>query len=603
MVNGLGVTLLRGLLVSQLTLTVVGCSASNSPSGSNGGASTTGGVSQSGGTSASAGGGSSNALGGTSASSVTTVSGGTSASANSGGSAAVGGTTANSATGGGSTAGGKTAVGGSNAAGGKTAVGGGSATGSGTAVGGGSATGGGTAVGGGSATGGASAPGSTSAPGGGSATGGSTSAPGGAPTSGGTTANGGGATATGGATAQGGTTATAGASSTSATHWVGTWTASPYVDTNANNTPPITSLSNSVIRQVTHVSLGGSQIRVQFSNLWGNGSLTINGAHIALCKATPSVDSTIDVTTDKALAFSGTASVTIAAGKEVWSDPIDFTVADQGNITITTSFGTVPSTLTQHSGSRTTSYFKAGGTTADLNAANMSSATSKALWFFISGIDVMADASAGGIVAVGDSITDGRGSDTDQNNRWTDILAARLQPNAPPAKISMMNQAIGATNVSGSAATSAQSRFARDVLGQSGVKYVIIFEGVNDIHGGTAVSTITAAYKDMIDRAHAHTPKLLVFGGTITPFGGSTSGSDPYYSATAEAARQQVNTYIKTAGNFDGVIDFDAAVTDGGNPPKLQTAYATWAQTDGLHPGPAGYKKMGDSVDLTLFTK
>lgn len=576
MANGLGKNVLRGLLVSQLTLILVGCSGSNSPSGSNGGAASPGGASTSGGSSALAGiggaTGGSNATGGTTSSEVT-VSGGTTSSANTGGSAAVGGKTAS---------GGATAAGGSIATGGKSAAGGGNATG------------GKSTTGGGNATGGTSAPGSTSATGGSSVTGGGTGSPGGANATGGTKAG-------GGTSATGGTTTTAGASSTSATHWVGSWTASPYVDTNSNNTPPI-ALSNTVIRQVTHVSLGGSQIRVQFSNLWGNGSLAINGAHIALCKASPSVDSTIDPATDKALTFAGTASATIAQGKELWSDPIDFTVANQGNITITTSFGTVPSTLTQHSGSRTTSYFKASGTTADLSAANMSTATSKALWFFISGIDVMADASAGGIVAVGDSITDGRGSDTDQNNRWTDVLAARLQANAATAKISMMNQAIGATNVSGTATTSAQSRFARDVLGQSGVKYVIILEGVNDIHGGFTPTTINAAYKDMIDRAHAHNPKLLVFGGTITPFGGSTTGSDPYYSDAAETARQTVNTYIKS-GVFDGVIDFDAAVTDGGNPPKLQTTYATWAQTDGLHPSPAGYKKMGEAADLTLFTK
>jgi len=407
----------------------------------------------------------------------------------------------------------------------------------------------------------------------------------------------GGAPGSGGATmgadgGLGGSSGTGGGTGTQ--HWVGTWSASPYVDTNSSNTPPI-SLSNSVIRQITHVSLGGSQIRVQFSNLWGNGSLAINGAHLALCKATPSVDSTIDVSTDKALAFSGAASVTIAQGKEVWSDPIDFTVSNQGNITITTSFGTVPSTITQHSGSRTTSYFKSGGTTADLNAANMTSATSKALWFFISGIDVMADASAKGIVAVGDSITDGRGSDTDQSDRWTDILAARLQGNPATANVTMMNQAIGATNLAGTGNTTAQSRFNRDVLGQSGVKYVIILDGINDIIAGTSFSTLKTAYDDLISRAHAK--GLLIYGATILPFGAYSS-----WSSSEESVRQQVNTYIK-GGAFDGVIDFDAALTDGGNPPKLQSAYATWAQTDGLHPSPAGYKKMGDTVDLTLFTK
>jgi lysophospholipase L1-like esterase len=436
---------------------------------------------------------------------------------------------------------------------------------------------------------------------------------GGSKATGGTSAtntNAGGNTAiTGGTSSAGGSSATAGSTSTGPQHWVGTWAASPYVDSNSNNTPPI-SLSNSVIRQVTHVSLGGSQIRVQFSNLWGNGSLVINGAHIALCKATPKVDSTIDTTTDKALSFSGAATVTIAQGKEVWSDPIDFTVPNQGNITITTSFGNVPSTLTQHSGSRTTSYFKSGGTTADLTAANMSSATTKALWFFISGIDVMADASAGGVVAFGDSITDGRGTDNDMNNRWTDILAARLQGNAATAQVSMMNQAIGATNVYGTGNTNGQKRYAHDVLGMSGAKYVVVLYGVNDIHGNVSLANITGAYKDLVDRAHSHDPKILVFGGTLLPFGGNTSGSDPYYSSTAESLRKDVNNAIKAnAMGFDGIIDFDAALTDNGTPPKLQDVYAAWTagnpsgSADGLHPGPAGYKKMGETPDLTLFTK
>jgi lysophospholipase L1-like esterase len=426
---------------------------------------------------------------------------------------------------------------------------------------------------------------------------------GGAGHTGGTTGTGGagghltgaGGSAGGGGHPQGGTPGAGGSGNagTSGTqHWVGTWTASPYVDTNSSNAPPI-SLSNSVIRQVTHVSMGGSKIRVQISNLDGNASLSIKSAHIALCKATPLVDSTIDTSTDKALMFSGMETVTIAAKQEVWSDPIDFALPALGNVTITMALGSVPSTLTQHSGSRTTSYFQSNSTT--VTAASMSSASKAALWFFISGIDVMADASARGIVAVGDSITDGRGTDTDGNDRWTDILASRLQMNAGTMNVSMMNQGIGATNLSGSAATTAQSRFNRDVLGQDGVKYVIVFDGVNDLSGGASASTLENAYQDLITRAHAK--NLLIYGATITPFGGDASYA-PY-----DSVRQQVNTWIKTSGKFDGVIDFDAVLKDTSNPPKIQEQYATWSQEDGLHPGPAGYKAMGNAIDLTLFTK
>jgi lysophospholipase L1-like esterase len=374
-------------------------------------------------------------------------------------------------------------------------------------------------------------------------------------------------------------------------HWVGTWTASPYLD--APNPPPAP-LANSVLRQVVHVSLGGSLLRVQFSNLVGNGPVTINSAHIARCKAAPAVDSTIDTTTDSALAFAGIASVTIAQGRELWSDPIAFTVPPLGNISITTAFGAVPTSLTQHSGSRTTSYLQTAST--NVSAANMAAAMTTEHWFYISGIDVMADASARGIVAVGDSITDGRGTDTNMNNRWTDVLAARLVANLATANVAMMNQGIGATNLVGTGGTAAQARFNRDVLGPSGVKYAIVLDGVNDIGAGNAsFATLKAAYDDLISRAHAR--GLLIYGATITPFGGNA-----YSTAAHESVRQQVNTYIKS-GVFDGVIDFDAALTDGGNPPSLQSVYATWAQMDGLHPGPAGYQKMGSVADLTLFTR
>jgi lysophospholipase L1-like esterase len=349
-----------------------------------------------------------------------------------------------------------------------------------------------------------------------------------------------------------------------------------------------------VLRQVTHVSLGGSQIRVQFSNLAGNGPVTINSAHVALCKATPAVDSTIDTTTDQALAFSGSASVTIAQGQEVWSDAINFTVPNQGNVTITTAFGSVPSNITGHSGSRTTSYLQTGS--SNVSAATMATAPQTFQhWYFISGIDVMAPASAVGVVAIGDSITDGRGSDNDMNNRWTDVMAARIQGNPSTANVATMNQGIGSTNLVGTTGTAAQARFNRDVLGQSGVRYSIVLDGVNDIGGGATAASMQSAYQDLIGRAHMK--GVLMYGATITPFGGNS-----YYTVAHEMVRQQVNTFIRS-GAFDGVIDFDAALTDGGNPPKLQAQYAMWAQMDGLHPGPAGYQEMGATVDLTLFTK
>jgi lysophospholipase L1-like esterase len=443
----------------------------------------------------------------------------------------------------------------------------------------------------------------------GGVTGGQSQSSGAAGAGGGAGAGGASSTGTGGNTAPGGTTGTGGAKTGGSTggasggatasstgtnpgtqHWVGTWSGSPYYD--SGNPPPV-SLANAVLRQIVHVSLGGSQIRVQLSNSAGNGSVTISSAHIALCKATGLVDSTIDTATDKALAFSGSASVTIAQGKEVWSDPIDFDLPALGNLTITVAYGSVPGQMSGHSGSRTTSYIQTGS--ANVSAASMTSAQKTDHWFTISGVDVMAPATARCVVAIGDSITDGRGTDTNGNNRWTDILAARLHDNAATAEVGVLNQGIGATNLLGNSGTAGQARFARDVLGQSGVKYAIVYHGVNDIGGGASYASLKAAYDDLIKQAHAK--GLLIYGGTILPFNGNS-----YYSTGSESVRQQVNTYIRS-GVFDGVIDFDKALSDGGNPPKLQAAYAKWSQQDWLHPGPDGYKKMGETPDLALFSK
>lgn len=439
----------------------------------------------------------------------------------------------------------------------------------------------------GPATGGMNTSGGSLSAGGSAPIGGSATVGGSGPSTGGSGPGiGGNGTGTGGSGAGGG----------GAMHWVGTWTASPY-ETASDGQPPA-ALSNAVARQVTHASLGGNQIRVQFSNKKGTSALTIKAAHVALCKATPNVDGSIDTSTDKALAFSGMAGVTIAAGMEIWSDPLDFALPALGNVSITTAFGTVPSDLTSHNGARTDSYVQANST--DVSAANMTSAPHNQHWWVISGMDVMASADAKGIVAIGDSITDGRGVDPNANNRWTDDLAARLQANAATKNISLMNQGIGATNLAGTDPKSAESRFARDVLGQSGVKYVIIFDGVNDIGGGASFDSLKAVYDKLIKAAHDKS--LIVYGATILPFGGNSY--DNTTSATMpgshEQVRVQVNNYIKSSA-FDGVIDFDAALTDGKTPTPGLLAAANSA--DKLHPGPAGYKMMSDKVDLTQFTK
>lgn len=419
---------------------------------------------------------------------------------------------------------------------------------------------------------------------GGNATGG-TPPTGGSATGGTPTGGSGGSAPTGGSPTGGSGGGTGGP-----TKWVGSWAASPYLA--ASDAQPAAALSNSVLRQVVHASIGGSQIRLQLSNIVGNGAVNIKSVHVALCKAMPKVDGSIDAATDKAVTFSGMASVTIPAKMEIWSDPIDFAVPPLGNVSITMALGSVPSDLTAHAGARADSYVQANST--DVSAANLTSAPHNLHWYFISGIDVQAPMDAKAIVAIGDSITDGRGTTDNGNTRWTDYLAARLQANPATANVAVLNQGIGATTLAG-AGTAAEARFARDVLGQSGVKYVIVLDGVNDINGGADTNKLKGVYDKLIKAAHDK--QLLIYGGTITPF-----GNNDYWSQSHEMVRSELNTYIKS-GAFDGFIDFDAAVSDGTTgmkSPKLSTASES---TDGLHPGPGGYKLMAEKADLTLFTK
>jgi lysophospholipase L1-like esterase len=222
----------------------------------------------------------------------------------------------------------------------------------------------------------------------------------------------------------------------------------------------------------------------------------------------------------------------------------------------------------------------------------MPGASSTAHWYIITGIEVLADSSSKTIVVLGDSITDGRGSTTDGNDRWPDNLAKRLATNASTAGVAVANMGIGGNAIFGGLGPAAVNRFDRDVLNQSGVRWVIVFEGVNDIGGGTTETTITNALAQFVDKAHAR--NLLAYGATITPFGGNS-----YYSTAHEAARQAVNNWIRTSGKYDAVIDFDAMVRD---PVALTNLLSAYNSGDGLHLNPAGYQAMANGIDLTLFS-
>ena len=337
-------------------------------------------------------------------------------------------------------------------------------------------------------------------------------------------------------------------------------------------------------------SISGSQIRLRLSNEFGNGAVTMSSVHVALSTSGGS----IDTSTDKALTFSGAATVTIATGQAVFSDPLDFALPALTKIAITIAFGATPSNISGHPGSRTNSYLATGNM---VSAATLSGAVTTEHWYYIVGLDVIADATTASVVALGDSITDGRGSTTDMNNRWTDQLSKRLQASAATTnKVGVLNQGIGGNAVlSGGLGPTAMARFSRDVLQMRGVKWLIIFEGVNDIgsssNGGSTATQLNNAFSSFADMAHAQ--GIKVYGATITPFNGHS-----YYSVDHEAARTTVNNFIRTSTKFDAVIDLDMAVRDPADASRLLPAY----NMDGLHMTPAGYQKVADSINLTLFT-
>jgi lysophospholipase L1-like esterase len=370
-------------------------------------------------------------------------------------------------------------------------------------------------------------------------------------------------------------------------HWVTTWGCAPQL-TEPGNLPPAV-LANSTLRQFVRTTIGGKLIRVRLSNAYGTGPVTVNSAHVALASGALGTGN-ITAATDKTLTFRGAPASVIPPGETVLSDPLQFDLPATTNVAVSIYFGNISATtINGHPGSRTTSFIIPSNV---VFAATMPGASSTAHWYIITGIEVLADSSSKTIVVLGDSITDGRGSTTDGNDRWPDNLAKRLATNASTAGVAVANMGIGGNAIFGGLGPAAVNRFDRDVLNQSGVRWVIVFEGVNDIGGGTTETTITNALAQFVDKAHAR--NLLAYGATITPFGGNS-----YYSTAHEAARQAVNNWIRTSGKYDAVIDFDAMVRD---PVALTNLLSAYNSGDGLHLNPAGYQAMANGIDLTLFS-
>jgi len=384
--------------------------------------------------------------------------------------------------------------------------------------------------------------------------------------------------------------------------WVASWGTSQQVP-EPQNALSTEDLRDATVRQIFHLSVGGRALRLHLSNAFGTEALHFTSVHVA--RPLSSSSSAIDVASDRPLTFAGITDVEVPPGAEFLSDPLDFPVAPLSDLAVTFHLDAPPARQTGHPGSRATSYYVHGDF---VSAANLIEPKHVDHWYQVAGIDVQTGPGGAAIAVIGDSITDGHGATTNGNDRWTDVLARRLQDSPSTRNIGVSNQGIGGNHLlTDGLGPNVLSRFDRDALAPAGVQWVIVFEGVNDLGGlarldevtaaehASLVRRVVAAYQQVIARAHAH--GLRVYGATITPYVGST-----YYhpGPMSEADRQAVNQWIRTAGHFDALIDFDAVVRDPQHPDQLLPIYDCG---DHLHPSPAGFKAMGDAVPLDLFRR
>jgi lysophospholipase L1-like esterase len=391
-------------------------------------------------------------------------------------------------------------------------------------------------------------------------------------------------------------------------HWVGTWAAPPQPVWGTDFPVPWNiprNLWNQTVRQIAHVSIGGSRVRVIVSNEFGTAPLTVGTARIARAGS----GAAIVGGTDHALTFGGAPSITIPPGAPAISDPVDLDVPALGDVAVSLFLPRVTPVATAHWEGVQTAYISATGDhTAD--AEIKPEATIKAR-VFLSGILVEAPADAAAVVTFGDSITDGADSTPDANHRWPDFLAARLQKSGLQ-HFAVLNEGISGERVlSDRMGLNALASFDREILSWPHVQTVVLMMGINDIGWPETplapgervppVSEIIDGYRQLIAAAHLHGIRIL--GATLTPFNDAFEGKpfEGYYTPAKEAKRQAVNAFIRSPGSgFDGVIDFDAAVRDAADPSRIK---AQFDSGDHLHPNDAGYAAMADAIDLGMLTR
>jgi lysophospholipase L1-like esterase len=375
-------------------------------------------------------------------------------------------------------------------------------------------------------------------------------------------------------------------------HWVGTWTTTPAPAEGVT-------FSNQTLRMNARVSIGGNRVRVRLSNAYGSRRLAIGAARIALRES----GAGIVPGSDRVLTFGGDASATIAAGALLVSDPVELELGALADVAVSIY---LPDDVPASFGitgryARQTNYISPPGDFAGSVVMPVGRITDD--WYFVSGIDVLADRSTGGVVALGDSLTDANISTHDAYCRWPDQLARRLHARAGARALGVMNQGLGGNRILHDVrGDSGLRRFDRDVLAQPGVTHVIVVLGTNDLRNRWAkpeeevtAEQMIAGLKQMAVRAHAR--GIKIFGGTLMPFENETFLKGAWTPAR-EAVRQAINAWIRDGGAFDAVIDFDKGVRDPDHRARMLPIYDCG---DHLHPSDLGYNRMGDIIDLSLL--
>ena len=376
-------------------------------------------------------------------------------------------------------------------------------------------------------------------------------------------------------------------------HWVGTWATSP-----ASSETGV-AFNNHTIRMNPRVSIGGDTVRVRISNAYGNGNLAIGAAYVGIREKGPS----IVPGSERKLTFGGVGSATVAAGALVISDAVELEVKPLADLAVSLYLPGEISTDFQITGryARQTNYISPPGDFAAEVTMPVGTITDE--WFFVSGIDVRARTEAGGVVALGDSLTDANISTHDTYSRWPDQLARRLVARHGGRSLGVMNQGLGGNRILHDLrGDSGLRRFDRDVLAQPGVTHAIVMLGTNDLRNRIAKPEQEVTAEQLIAglgqmALRAQTRGIKLFGATLTPFGNETFLPGAW-NPVREGHRAAVNDWIRNGGALDGIVDFDEALRDPERPTQMLPIYDCG---DGLHPSDLGYCSMGDAIDLTLF--